>query len=302
MEHELMQSLGDEETNHGPLAQVESVEEWIFRLSNNSEPHDSPLALAMRYSRSLDLGLPIPLFAANIADAADSYLDSRRDRPAGSIAAASLYIASHILHEPRPLEQIARVTAVSEDTIENIYKEIYADRYELIDEDWQRIVGGATLGEAAEALPSLTWPPLRHGSIDNSATYTGFGGESSLYLVKGLCYQFHAEYNMPLDEFAIENIRPVAENIAERLNNMSCNWGTANPWTIAAACTYMASHLVFRGKTIAQISAMSGIPSALFRETYEIMYRVRELIVVPEDWLRDFPAIRAAGVDSLPEP
>ncbi len=293
-----MQGLGDEETNHEPLAQVESVEEFITRLSNNSESHDSPVAFAVRYSRTLDLGLPVAFFAATIADTTD-YMDSLRDSPAGSLAAASLYIASHLLHEPRPLEQVARVTAVSEDTIENIYKAIYADRYELIDEDWQRIVGGATLGEAAEALPSLTWPPLRHGSIDNSETYTGLGTLGGLDLVKGLCFKFHA--GDTFDEDAIENIKPVAEKIAQRMHNMSYNWGTANPWTIAAACTYMASHLVFRGKTYARISAMTGIPAALLRDTYEIMYGVRELIV-PMEWLRELPTIRATGVNSLPEP
>ncbi len=292
-----MQDHEDEEPNHGPL-QGESVEEFISRLSNNSESHDSPLAFAVNYSRQLDLGLPVAFFAATIADASD-FMDSLRDSPAGSVAAASIYIASHILDEPRALEQVVRVTTVSEDTIENIYKAIYADRYELVDEDWQRIVGGATLGEAAEALPSLTWPPLRDGSIDSLEMSNGFGSLSGLDLVKRLCYRFHAENT--LDEDAINNIKPVAEKIAQRMHNMSYNWGTTNPWTIAAACTYMASHLVFRGKTYARISAMTGIHAALLRDTYEIMYGVRELIV-PEEWLRDLPTIRATGVNSLPEP
>lgn len=57
---------------------------------------------------------------------------------------------------------------------------------------------------------------------------------------------------------------------------MDLNWGTVNPWAIAAACTYIASHLQFRAKTFGEVSLVSGVPFASIRNTYDVMYRFRE--------------------------
>ena len=74
----------------------------------------------------------------------------------------------------------------------------------------------------------------------------------------------------------------MAQDIAIKIGGMTHKWETVNPWTIAAACTYMASCLVFQDKVHAEICAISGIPSALIRTTSQVMYNVPERIVVEE--------------------
>ena len=70
--------------------------------------------------------------------------------------------------------------------------------------------------------------------------------------------------------------RLTAHKSADQMEIMALKWGTVNPRTIAAACTYMASHLQFRAKTFEEVSLMSGVPPASIRDTDDVMYRFRE--------------------------
>ena len=92
----------------------------------------------------------------------------------------------------------------------------------------------------------------------------------------------------------------MAQDIAIKISGMTRDWKTVNPWTIAAACTYMASYLVFQDKKYAEISAISGIPSASIRTTYQVLYHLREQMV-EEDWFEDLAWTRRA-IYRLPEP
>lgn len=85
------------------------------------------------------------------------------------------------------------------------------------------------------------------------------------------------------------------------METMGINWGTVNPWTIAAACTYMASHMEFRSKTFDEVSRMSGVPSAWIRNTYTVMYRFREQIL-QEDWFEYIFWTRGDALLCLPRP
>ena len=63
-------------------------------------------------------------------------------------------------------------------------------------------------------------------------------------------------------------VRRMAHEAAEQMETMELNWGTVNLWTIAAACTYMASHLEVRPKTFEEVSRMSGVPPSLLDSQY----------------------------------
>ena len=64
---------------------------------------------------------------------------------AESIAAASVYMASHILNQPRTLMEVARLVGVSERKIYRIYKAINYSQSNLVDDDWREFVSGTTL-------------------------------------------------------------------------------------------------------------------------------------------------------------
>lgn len=302
MEHETIQNIEDEEPVYDLDLQSHSAEELLTRLTSHSEPAENPLALALTYAHQLHLSPPVAFLALGIADTADN-MTVLRNGNEEAIAAASVYIASHILNQPRSLTDVGRLTVISEREIFNIYRTIYYDRYELVDEDWRQIVGGTTLGEAAEALPSLPWPPLQHHfdgpeEMDDDHGPSTIGG---LEIVKELCFDFHADNDNNVDNEIDIRIWRMAHHVAEQMETMNINWQTTNPWKIAAACTYMASHLVFQGKTFDEISAMSGIPSDSIRNTYQLMRRLRELIV-QEHWFETFFWTRENAIYCLPEP
>jgi len=66
-----------------------------------------------------------------------------------SVAAACIYMASHLLGEPRSAKEIGAVAGVSDGTIRTAYKYLYQEREMLIEPDWLK-------GENAkmENLPS----------------------------------------------------------------------------------------------------------------------------------------------------
>ena len=238
----------------------------------------------------------VVVIAASIADTA-KHLPTLDRYSTESIAAASTYIASHILSQPRSLTDITCRAAVSERTIHSVYRDIYSERYRLIRERWRERYGGATVDEIAEALPDLPWPPLEHETIDRGAA--GDSGPSALggglVLVKELCFKFNGD-NEPDNV-----IRVMAHKVAEKMDSMALDWKTVDLEIIAAACTYMASHLVFQGKSFEQISTVSGVNPASIHSTYEVMYGVRELII-QEEWFETFLWTRENALYCMPKP
>ena len=282
-----MQRTGDEESQLDPLDEDKNEEAYLNRILWENVS-DSPLALAISYSRRLTFNSSIIAMAVRIADKADS-LDSLNHHSAQSIAAASTYIASHLLEQPKSLTDVAGLTNVSERTIHSVYRDIHS---RLVIEDWCDIfdVEGEDM---TEALPDLPWPPLEHDFLDREGAVEneerrGENGDNafsslsgSLELVKELCFKFHRG-NYPDNYIWI-----MAQKLAERMHSMSLDWKTVNPGVIAAACTYAAAQLVFQSKTFEQISTVSGISSASIRTTYEVIFAAREQIV-QEEWFESF--------------
>lgn len=300
-----MEDTEDEEFNSRRRL-GEDPEQYIARLSAGGPP-ESLHEIVVFYSQRFHLSHRVAFLGLNIADAADD-LTALRFCSVDSIAVASLYIASHILNEALSLAVVAQVTNYGQRSIHSAYRAIYYDRYRLIDANWLEVGGNTTLGEAAEALQSLPWPPLeleivdREGDLDDSIDIQGDDEQSppgGLDLVQELCYQFQAANDGSMDP--INQIWIMANQVAQYMGGMTCDWKTTNPWTIAAACTYTASHLVFQGKSFEEVSTMSGIPPASIRNTYEVMYSEREQ-VVPTDFFVPFNWSRDHALDCLPKP
>jgi len=53
-----------------------------------------------------------------------------------SIAAACIYMTSHLLGEPKSAKEIADRIGVSDGTIRTVYKVLYMDREKLIEPSW----------------------------------------------------------------------------------------------------------------------------------------------------------------------
>ena len=304
-EQDMMQIIEDDYIRQRDRRHDESEEDYLARLARLGESEDSPMALTLfLYAPLLHLsGNTNLLLALNIAEITE-------DMPSGpfvhgptAITAAAVYVTSHLLHEPRSLPEVARTTAVSERLIQNAYRTIYFNRYSLVDDArWRATLGGATAGQAAEVLPDLTWPPLQYEVMDGEGEHEGRmveeydSPETTLDLMHVLNYFFHGNYHTGDNPILI-----VANRIADEVAALVLDCYTPNPWTIAAACTYMASHLVLQGKTYEQVSAMSGVPADWIRSAYRVLYGARGRLVQAE-WFGSDAQVSAIALQQLPEP
>ncbi len=59
-----------------------------------------------------------------------------------------------------------------------------------------------------------------------------------------------------------------------------------SPLSIAAACIYMASHLLGKGKTPKEISGIAGVSDGTIRTAYKYLYQERERLIEP-GWIAD---------------
>ena len=143
--------------------QGEIDEDDLIRLSRHiCESPEAEQTFTLLYSQRLRLSSQAAFLASHITE-----------RSLGALlvptcnTAASVYIASHILHQPRSLSEVGALMAISETTLHNAYRALHSNRYQYINDVWLILVGGTTLGEAVEALPSLTWPPLDREVVDS---------------------------------------------------------------------------------------------------------------------------------------
>ncbi|KAI0485079.1 cyclin-like protein [Xylariaceae sp. FL0804] len=67
-----------------------------------------------------------------------------------------------------------------------------------------------------------------------------------------------------------------------------------SPLSVAAACIYMASHLMGEPKTSKQIAAVAGVSDGTIKTAYRFLYQAREKLVKPE-WLK-----RGGKLERLP--
>lgn len=64
--------------------------------------------------------------------------------------------------------------------------------------------------------------------------------------MNGLCTEFQTSESLT----ANSSVKAMERRIADKTYGMSLHGGKDNPWTVAAACIYMASHLAGYPKTL----------------------------------------------------
>lgn len=87
----------------------------------------------------------------------------------------------------------------------------------------------------------------------------------------------------------------VAIGLAQEMASVGALAGRS-PLSGAAACIYMASHLMGQGRTPKQISDVAKVSDSTIRNAYRSLYAERESLVLPE-WIE-----KGANLDNLPKP
>ena len=75
---------------------------------------------------------------------------------AEEVVAACIYMASHLLRQPKSLGEIARVAELRESDVRHAYKEVYTNRRELLERNWDCDYGNGDLESALSRLPPVS--------------------------------------------------------------------------------------------------------------------------------------------------
>jgi len=86
----------------------------------------------------------------------------------------------------------------------------------------------------------------------------------------------------------------VSEGLAMKMSTVSDLAGRS-PLSVAAACIYMASHLLGKPKSPKEISAVAGVSDGTIRTAYKYLYMDRERLIEKE-WIAD----GKGSMDNLP--
>lgn len=97
--------------------------------------------LTFSYSAALHLNASITICSHGIAEKCGS-LNSLPGRSEASIAAASVYMASHIGLQPKTLREISQLADNTEGTIQTVYRRIYAYFHTMPEGTWTQICRG----------------------------------------------------------------------------------------------------------------------------------------------------------------
>jgi transcription initiation factor TFIIB len=99
-------------------------------------------ALCGRYCSNLDFRHPVLMekYSKLLAQRSSSVKDLAGRSPL-SVAAACIFMTSHLMGEPKPSKDIALVAGVSDGTIKTAYRYLYQARDQLIDKEWLAPIG-----------------------------------------------------------------------------------------------------------------------------------------------------------------
>lgn len=93
-----------------------------------------------------------------------------------------------------------------------------------------------------------------------------------------LCLRYCSQLGIGSPQFT-----KVAQGLAEKVGTVGDLAGRS-PLSVAAACIYMASHLLGKGKTPKQISEVAGVSDGTIRTAYKFLYQERDRLIEPE-WI-----------------
>ena len=187
------------------------------------------------------------------------------DRSEVAIAATSIYIASHLLGDPRSLTEVAQVAGVNEGTIHKLYRQLQSQPQLPTPEELREDLGIAlrTVRGQAPALP--TYPPLNHefGQFENSQDVERVAEFLSSIPRKLLLPSAHAR---------------TTHRLARKLEYMASFTAEFPPY-LAAVCLYMASWLTREPLAFEEIQKATGVKKDEVHAFYSRIYPVRAQLI-----------------------
>ncbi|KAG8525887.1 uncharacterized protein KY384_000647 [Bacidia gigantensis] len=249
----------------------------LQRAQNKANHNKTAKALLSAY-KEIDAFCESLSIPKSIADTAKGHFKevyeagAFRGKSQETIIAGVIFIACRQMKAARTFREIFTLTKVSKAEIGRVFKALEkffnnrnAEKMKQSQEDPSKIPMHLTyLCSALTGLDTYHQPPqlYEHGPSTDP---------------KQLCERYCNALRLP---FAINK---VSREIAEKMDSEGMLAGRS-PLSVAAACIFMASHLMGVPKTAKEISTVAGVSDGTIRNAYKIFYPDKEKLISPE-WL-----------------
>ncbi|KAH0422515.1 transcription initiation protein [Colletotrichum camelliae] len=239
----------------------------LARLQNKSQNDKASKSLMQAYKEigafcdSINLG-------KNVSDAAKHIFKLTYDhnfmkgKPQEAVIAGCIFIACRQTGVGRTFREIFQVTHVSKKEIGRVFKQLESFLQKIKEEN-----------------------PRGAGSLSNLDGYKASASTSA----EDLCTRFCSNLNFR----NAQKIENVSRALARKTSSVSELAGRS-PLSVAAACIYLASHLMAEPKTSKAIAGVAGVSDGTIKTAYRFLYQARERLIEKE-WGYDKKAL-----DNLP--
>lgn len=211
-----------------------------------------------------------------------------RGKSQEALIAGCVFLACRRNSVPRSFREVMELTKVSKKEIGRVFKtlENFLMNREKNKGDSTSMIGGGkschslSLGEVRSILNMCS-----QGIVVQNEAYTGSGSADP----GDLCNRFCSMLDMD------QKTTNVATGLAFKMKNTGALAGRS-PLSSAAACIYMAGHLMGAGKTAKEIQAVAKVSDSTIRQAYKLLYAEKDKLVT-EEFIN-----RGARLDRLPKP
>ena len=215
--------------------------------------------LNREYCEQLALNPDITVLSKIIAEKLMESEDWSEGHTEGCMVAVSIYIASHLTHEPRSPREIAAVTMVEADHIRFSYDSFYPTRRLFADEVvlwWLEI----RFDERPDEVESLNWPATGYDRTDDQIEGDGVSRSRT---VLQICREACGE--LGLDDRTAESSIRIARNLCEAMI-----MDDFSPESMAAVGIFVVCHLTNNPVGIRRVVEAVGASELSFRSAYNI--------------------------------
>lgn len=239
----------------------------LLRVQNNTNQDKSQKGLMQAYKEivslceAINMGQNVSNAAKHIFKLVDKH-KFMKGKPQEAVIAGCIFIACRQNNVPRTFREIYNLTSVSKKEVGRVFKQLQAFLQKLQD----------TEGEGATGLNAV-----------NNYENTSVGAED-------LCGRYVSQLGFKNQQ----KISKISRDLAEQANDISALAGRS-PLSVAAACIYMACHLVGEPRASLPIAKQAGVSDGTVKTAYKHMFAARERLIKKE-WLDD-----GGNMDNIPQ-
>lgn len=210
-----------------------------------------------------------------------------RGKSQEALIAGCVFLACRRNNVPRSFREVMELTKVSKKEIGRVFKtlENFLMNREKSKGDTSMIGGGKSSGSLSRDEVRSILNMCSQGIVVQNEAYTGSGSADP----GDLCNRFCSMLDMD------QKTTNVATGLAFKMKNTGALAGRS-PLSSAAACIFMAGHLMGAPKGAKEIQQVAKVSDSTIRQAYKLLYAEKDKLVT-EEFIN-----RGARVDRLPKP